>query len=98
MRRPVPSSHGRNQVPDVSESSPDCLLEPMSGTRYRTGSKEACSHYPADGHGDPRVDLGRLDEGVDLEVLAQLDVHQPGRGAVVDGRHAVARERGRVAE
>ena len=40
----------------------------------------------------------RLDEAVDVEVLAELDVHQPGRRAVVERRDAVARERGRVAE
>src|SRR5215467_9461620 len=29
---------------------------------------------------DARIRLGGLDEAVDLEVLAQLDVHQPRRG------------------
>src|SRR5262249_27709983 len=49
-------------------------------------------------HRDACVDLRRLDEALDLEVLAQLDVHQPCRGAVVDSRDAVAGESRRVAE
>src|SRR2546429_1413629 len=75
-----------------------CLLEPPSGTWFRTWLERTRSRETADLHRHPRVDLGRLDEAVDLEVLAELDVHQAGRGAVVDRRHAVARECRRVAE
>ena len=39
-----------------------------------------------------------LHEPVDLEVLAELDVHQARRRPVVEGRDAVARQRRRVAE
>ena len=39
-----------------------------------------------------------LHEPVDVEVLAQLDVHQARRGSVVHGRDAVAGQRGRVTE
>src|SRR6185437_5051526 len=69
---------------------------PVSDTgRVRT-RRGSCS--AADLHCYAGVDLGSLDEPVDLEALAELDVHQAGRGAVVDGRDAVARERGGVAE
>src|SRR5215472_2064284 len=66
---------------------------PASRCRSTVHSGEA-----TDLHRDACVNLRRLDEAVDLEVLAELDVHQPGRGAVVDRRHAVAGERRRVAE
>ena len=52
----------------------------------------------ADAQGRARVDLGGPREPVDRQVLAPRGVHQPRRRAVVDGRHAVARERRGIRE
>src|SRR3954451_4145594 len=56
------------------------------------------SRDAADAHRNACVRLGGADEAVDLEILTLLDVHQPGRGAVVDGRDPVARQRRGVGE
>ena len=67
------------------------IRAPSVEYEFRDDSARALSHAtPQTVIATPRIDLRRLDEPVDLEVLAQLDVHQPGRGAVVDRRHVVA--------
>src|SRR5438067_185501 len=64
----------------------------------RTRSARSSSRDATNLQRNARVDLRCLDEAVDLEVLALLDVHQPGRRAVVHRRDAVARQCRRVAE
>src|SRR3982751_3593805 len=64
----------------------------------RTRSARSSSRDATNLQRNACVDLRRLDEAVELEVLALLDVHQPGRRAVVHRRDAVARQRRRVAE
>src|SRR5207253_8819964 len=71
---------------------------PSSSGTGRLGGRVWTSCDTADLHRHTGVDLRRLHEPLDLEILAELDVHQPGGRAVVDGRHAVAGERRCVAE
>src|SRR6185312_4353775 len=90
-----PSSHPtRLSSPNVTSFTRLGLLS----TRACVGSTQALSRHPAHAHRDPGVDLGRADEAVDLEVLAERDVHQARRRPVVDGRDAVPRQRRGVRE
>ena len=78
--------------PPLSVAERDELHRASSVERARrcTIIKQALHATPQTFIATLRVDLGRPDEPVDLEILAQLDVHQAGRGAVVDRRHAIA--------
>src|SRR5437588_851248 len=71
---------------------------PSSSGTGNPGGSVYTSCDTADLHGHARVHLGSPDEAVDLEVLPQLDVHQPRGGAVVERRHAVPAECGGIAE
>src|SRR6188768_2167079 len=86
--RPAPSPN----VTSFTRHSSSRSLEP------RIDSTQSPSRDAADAHCDPGARLGGADEPVDLEVLALLDVHQPGRGAVVHRRDPVARQRRGIRE
>src|SRR5262249_13805179 len=84
-----PASTSRRQPRATRPALPAAVGPARAGRSGRSRADPLC---------DERVRLRGLHQPVDLEVLAELDVHQSGRGAVVDGRDAVACERGRVAE
>src|SRR5579863_9778821 len=84
----MPRSTGPDPAADTARRATSRRQTPGRGSFGR----------PADLRRHARVDLGRLDESLDLEVLAELDVHQARGGAVVDGRNAVARQGRRIAE
>src|SRR5215472_4307833 len=109
-RAPANPRRGPLNVTVVFATESECSPHPATSSAKRCQSARPWS-LPAsrcrstvhsgeatDLHRDACVDLRRLGESLDLEVLAQLDVHQSGRRPVVDRRHAVPRQRGRVAE
>src|SRR6188472_3606174 len=105
-RSPVSSAPPRSKYSRIVGTSSTAISSPSSTpTRLssanvtsfiQSSSSSSCDATHA--RGDSRVHLGGADEPVDLEVLAELDVHQPGRGAVVHGRDVVAGQRRRVRE